>query len=150
MPMLLANGKGLLKATKRLLENVGTLEGKNPILTGFIDTLKSFDEVRKACFGQILDEDYEEKIQKFHNDYMVLVDEFGMSILVKAHEVFFHVVPWLKKWNIPLGVVSEQTSESLHSDFDSYIERKNVQNPNSPVYAENLLKVVVAYNSSHI
>ena len=124
MPMLLANGKGLLKATKRLLENVGTLEGKNPILTGFIDTLKSFDEVRNACFGQILDEDYEEKIQKFHNDYMVLVDDFGMSILVKAHEVFFHVVPWLKKWNIPLGVVSAQTSESLHSDFDSYMERK--------------------------
>ena len=69
MPMLLANGKGLLKATKRLLENVGTLEGKNPILTGFIDTLKSFDEVRNACFGQILDMIMK---KKFKNSIMTI------------------------------------------------------------------------------
>ena len=140
---------------KRLLENVGFLEdeygySKNPLLTAYINALKSFDGVRNACFGTELHEDYEEKIKKFQNDYMVLVDDFGLSILVKAHEVFFHVAPWLKKWNIPLGVVSAQTSESLHSDFNSYIERKNVQNPNSPLFAENLLKVVVAYNSSHL
>ena len=81
---------------------------------------------------------------------MLLVDDFGVSISVKAHEIFFHVAPWLKKWEIPLGVVSEQTSESLHSDFANFIERKGVSNPDSPHFAENLLKVVVAYNSSHI
>ena len=64
------------------------------------------------------------KIKKFHNDYMVLADDLGLSILVKAHEVFLHVAPLLKKWNIPLGVVSAQTSESLHSNFNAYIEQK--------------------------
>ena len=38
-----------------------------------------------------------------------LVDDYGLSISVKAHEMFFHVAPWLKKWNIPLGVVPVHT-----------------------------------------
>ena len=93
---------------------------------------------------------YEEKINKFKDDYMVLVDDFGVSISVKAHEMFFHVAPWLKKWNIPLGVVSAHTEESLHSYFFKFAERKGLQNPNSPHFAENFRKVVVAENSTTI
>ena len=78
-----------------------------------------------------------QNINKFKDDYMVLVDNFGVSISVKAHEMFFHVAPWLKKWNIPLGVVSAHTEESLHSYFWNFAQRKGIQNPNSPHFAEN-------------
>ena len=87
----------------------------------------------------------EEKINKFKDDYMVLVDDFRVSISVKAHEMFFHVAPWLKKWNIPLGVVSAHTEESLHSYFFKFAERKGLQNPNSPNFPENFRKVVVHF-----
>ena len=140
---------------KKLLDNIEFLLDeygypKVPILGAYIKGLKSFNGVVHACFGVELHEDYEEKIKKFKGHYMVLVDDFGVSISVKAHEIFFHVAPWLKKWGIPLGVISEQTSESLHSDFANFIERKGVSNPDAPHFAENLLKVIVAYNSSHI
>ena len=81
---------------------------------------------------------------------MVLVDNFEVSISVKAHEMFFHVAPWLKKWNIPLGVVSAHTEESLHSYFFKFAERKGLQNPNSPNFPENFRKVVAALNAAHI
>ena len=91
-----------------------------------------------------------QNINKFKDDYMVLVDNYGVSISVKAHEMFFHVAPWLKKWNIPLGVVSAHTEESLHSYFFKFAERKRLQNPKSPHFAENFRKVVVAENSTAI
>ena len=81
---------------------------------------------------------------------MVLVDDYGVSISVKAHEMFFHVAPWLKKWNIPLGVVSAHTEESLHSYFFKFAERKGLQNPNSPNFPENFRKVVAVLNAMHI
>ena len=141
---------------KRLLENIEFLideygYAKNPLLNAYINGLKSFNAVRIACFGcQYIEEDYEEKINKFKDDYMVLVDDFGVSISVKAHEMFFHVAPWLKKWNIPLGVVSAHTEESLHSYLFKFAERKGLQNLNSPHFAENFRKVVVAENSTAI
>ena len=90
---------------KFLLENVEFLLDeyefpKNPLLKYYIKALKSFNGVRHACFGLELHENYEEKINEFKNDYNILVDDFGMSIINKAHEIFFHVAPWLKKWNI--------------------------------------------------
>ena len=71
-------------------------------------------------------------------------------VLVDSFEIPFHVAPWLKKWNIPLGVVSAHTEESLHSYFFKFAERKGLQNPNSPHFAENFKKVVVAENSAAI
>ena len=141
---------------KRLLENIEFLIDehgytKNHILTAHIRALKSFNAVRNACFGcEYIEEDYEQKIHKFKDDYMVLVDNYAVSISVKAHEMFFHVAPWLKKWNIPLGVVSAHTEESLHSYFFKFAERKGLQNPKSPHFAENFRKVVVAENSTAI
>ena len=134
---------------RALLENIGFLEdnygnAKNPILTAHINTLKSFNSVRHACFGQEIHPDYEEKIEKFRTDYMVLVEDYGASILVKGHEVFFHVAPWLKKWNIPLGAVSAQAEEDLHSVWRNYVTKKNVGS------AENLRLAVVAFGSYNI
>ena len=96
-------------------------------MNAYINGLKSFNAVRIACFGcEYIEEDYEEKVNKFKDDYMVLVDDFRVSISVKAHEMFFHVAPWLKKWNIPLGVISAQTEESLHSYFWNFAQQKGI------------------------
>ena len=74
-------------------------------------------------------------------------DDFGFSVTVKAHCLFYHFIPWLDKWQLPLGLVSEQTGESIHCRFHSFIQNKQVSNPNSKDFAENLLKVVNSWNS---
>ena len=79
---------------RELLNNIGFLErAAIPFTTPYINVLKSFNAVRAACFGYVLEDDYAEKITKFKDDYMLLVHDFGVSIIVKAHVLFFHVAP---------------------------------------------------------
>ena len=136
---------------KALLENIGFLErAAVPFTTPYINVLKSFNAVRAACFGYVLEDDYAEKITKFRDDYMILVNDFGVSIIVKAHVLFFHVAPWILKYKMPLGPVSEQASETLHSKWKHFILFRNVSNSNSSNFAKNLLKVVVEFASYNI
>ena len=65
---------------------------------------------------------------------MMLVEGNGVLILVKTLEVFFYVTPWLKKWNIGLGVISAQTEEDHHSTWRNVVTKKNVSS------AENVRK----------
>ena len=113
----------------------------------YIVAMKSFNEVRKSCFGMDLHDDYAERIHKFQADQKVLQDDFGFSVTVKAHCLFYHFIPWLDKWQLPLVLVSEQTSKSIHCRFHRSIQNKQVSNPNSKDFAENLLKVVNSWNS---
>ena len=106
--------------------------------------------MRAACFGYVLEDDYAEKITKFKDDYMLLVNDFGVSITVKAHVLFFHVAPWILKYKMPLGPVSEQASETLHSKWKNFIRFRNVSNSNSSNFAKNLLKIIVEFASYNI
>ena len=136
---------------KALLENIGFLErAAVPFTTPYINVLKSFNAVRAACFGYVLEDDYAEKITKFRDDYMILVNDFGVSIIVKAHVLFFHVAPWILKYKMPLGPVSEQASETLHSKWKRFILFRNVSNSNSSNFAKNLLKLIVEFASYNI
>ena len=109
--------------------------------------MKSFDAVREACFGMELDDDYAQRIQKFKDDYLILFSDYGFSVTVKAHDTFFHITPWLERWEIPLGVVGESAGESLHRRLNKFIENKQCASPESEDYGQNLLKVGVAWNS---
>ena len=143
-------GHFLGNALEKLFENIGFLEGyldRYPLLLPYIVAMKSFNEVRKSCFGMDLHDDYAERIHKFQADQKVLQDDFGFSVTVKAHCLFYHFIPWLDKWQLPLGLVSEQTGESIHCRFHRFIQNKQVSNPNSKDFAENLLKVVNSWNS---
>ena len=103
--------------------------------------------MRESCYGMELHDDYKERILKFHADYKVLNEDFGVSILVKAHDVFFHCIDWIERWDIPLGVVSEHEGESLHLRFRKFIESKQLASPDSEDFGDNLLIVTVALNS---
>ena len=48
-----------------------------------------------------------------------------------------------------MGMFSEQTGESLHSDFKNHWLHYQVKNCEAPSYVDNLLRATVAY-SSHI
>ena len=76
-----------------------------------VSALNSFNEVRKACFGQTLDPDYKCFISRFADAYIKL----EVDITPNVHGVLVHVPEFLdKNPGHGLGLWSEQASESVH------------------------------------
>ena len=68
----------------------------------------------------------------------------------KIHAICSHVEPRCLKTGVGLGVSTEQSLESAHSDFDAmWAKSFSITNTDHPRYAQ-LLRCVVAYNSRHI
>jgi len=75
-----------------------------------------------------------------------LNEDFGVSITVKAHDVFFHTADWIERWQIALRPLSEQSGEHLHSKVDNFFEN-TVVSPNSPDFGPSLCKRTGAWNA---
>ena len=105
----------------------------------FIKALTLFNEVKKACFSQELQDDYESVIMEFCLFYRSL----QISIPLKVHILESHIVPFLKMKDekAGLGFYSEQAMEACHHDFKYEWEREKVIE-SQPEYLETLLRVV--------
>ena len=64
--------------------------------------------------------------------------------------VVHHLSEYLEMDGMGCGLLSEHTGESLHSDFQNLWLNYKVKDIESPSFGKNLLRAVVAYNSSHI
>ena len=62
----------------------------------------------------------------------------------------FHVGEFCKLHNMGLSPWSEQTTESLHSDFNKVWENYKVKDTNHVEYGNRLLQAVQMYNSKHL
>jgi hypothetical protein len=144
-------GHFLGNAIRDLLEDIAFLEdeygyAKEPLMAPYIKMMRSFDAVREGVMGMELDPDYAQLITQFKTDYLAL-EKYGFSVTIKAHDVFFHYIPWLDKWGLPLGLVGEQAGEAVHCRFNKFIEFKQCSNPDSEDFGDNLLQVTVAWSS---
>ena len=90
----------------------------------FTECLRKFDKVIDSCFGQELDDTFEEKIAEFSSSYRSL----DISITTKVHVVETHIVQFLrlKSFVGGLGFFSEQANESVHHDFKLEWEKVKV------------------------
>ena len=86
----------------------------------FIDTLRKFNGVVHACFGNTLDYSYAEKIEQFRVSYLQLQ---GTTITPKVHAVIHHVPQFIQRHNSSLGIYSEQATEALHHLFRNNWQR---------------------------
>ena len=74
-----------------------------------------------------------------------------LSIIFKAHDMFFHVSSFIDKYlDIPIGLICEQTSESLHSRFEKFRAGRMIKNKDNPNYKESFLACVVAFNGKQV
>ena len=111
----------------------------------FIDAFTSFQKVVEACFGKVLLDDFEARIHSFEEAHRKL----DIPVTPKVHILIFHVSEFCNQFRRGLGIYSEQASESVHYDFDSFWEKYKV-NRNHPKLGSRLLKAVSAYNAFHI
>ena len=132
---------------RKLLQNVKKLEDLCPQKhQKFPVAFSSFNEVVSSCYGRNLKADYKEKISKFKDDYMRL----KISVTSKVHAVFFHVHEFCDMTDMGLGPWSEQTSESLHQEFNKCWENYNVKDQKNPIYQQRLLQAVQMFNNLNI
>ncbi len=114
--------------------------------------LHRFDDVVSSCFGMHVVGDFEKSISDFKAAYGAL----GLSVTPKIHATVVHVPEWIKRHEartgqrVGLGYASEQASESVHRDFLNRWEQGYKVSESNDKYADQLLRCVVRYNSSHI
>ena len=141
--------KKLLLSTDRL-EQILRMAGTYHVAMPILDTFLAFNEVRKACFGVLLDkEHFRVHIRRFAEAYQIL----GLSITPKLHAIFVHVPQFLQHQNLVkgLGFWSEQASETVHRDFDDlWVEGRYKRALGHTEYSNQLFKCVVTYNSRHL
>jgi hypothetical protein len=136
---------------RKLLRNVDSLQQlaeKHACFLAFpfIETLRKFDAVVHACFGNTLQQNYCELIEEFKASYLNLPNT---SVTPKAHAVFFHVTQFIDRHNHSLGIFSEQATESLHHNFSLHWQR--FKRPAiHPDYPRNLRNCLIEYNSKHL
>ena len=116
--------------------------------------LQQLHGVVEACFGTVLMEDqYKDRIKTFERTFRSLPhgkdEEKDINVTTKAHVIFDHVVQNIERSGQPLGVLSEQSFESVHFDFLETWKRFKVS-PEHKDYGQKLLDAVVNYNSLHI
>ena len=136
------NGNACLQLLQRVDLLESTLECPEK---QFIETFRSFKAVVDACYGNNLSSDFQNAISKFSSDFM----ELPVRMTPKVHCVVHHIRQFCEKHSTSLGRWSEQSTESLHSDFEKTWERFKVSNGN-PKYGSQLLKAVCNYNSNHV
>ena len=112
----------------------------------YINAFKSFNEVVISCYGQKLSPLYEEKISVFKSQYMKL----NINVTPKVHAVYHHVSEFCKLTNKGLAPWSEQTTESLHHDFNQIWQGFKVCDTDHKDYGSRLRNAIVMYNSQHL
>ena len=113
----------------------------------FSRTLRSLDKVVEACFGQELEQNFENDIRKFEELYRML----DISVTPKMHLIFVHAAEFLKLKGLVagLGAYSEQAMESAHHNFKKEWERSKV-GPNHPKYDDQVLSSILRFNAKHM
>ena len=113
----------------------------------FIQTLEKLEAVRQACFGQLVEAGYSEKISIFSSSYRSL----GISIPLKVHVLECHLEEFLelKGGVYGAGFWSEQAPESAHREFEKEWENNRVIETH-PDYLKKLVTQVVRFNGKHL
>lgn len=138
------------KACKLLLKNVDKLqqicesEG-NIMCTKYVDTFRKFGVVVDDCFSLELKSNFQQHIEDFRKSY----ESLEISVTPKIHAIFHHVEQSCTKHQRGLGFFAEQSTESVHHDYNNKF--KNYKVPQiSDNYWPKTLRSVCSYNSSHL
>ena len=125
----------------------------NPAMVPYINCLESFQKVRLTCFvKKVLDQEEIElchqAMDKFKYDCKIVISDFDIHAIHSIYNCIVHVPKWIDHFKIGLGFVMEQTGESLHEDYDSFVKNKAmISKIDSHKYLESLKKNTVAFMS---
>lgn len=138
-PAFKGNSCKILLSKVDLLRSISTIDSLK-----FVDAFQNFNKVVESCFSANLDPNYLKYIAEFRKSYL----DLEISITPKVHAVFFHVGEFCSRVKRGLAFFSEQSLESVHSDFAAFWENRKVSH-NNPDFGNRLLSAICAYNALH-
>ena len=115
----------------------------------FISCYKAMDKLVSSCFStDKVQGDVVELIDNLKIHYLALE---GLSVTLKSHVLFDHLVPCLQKLDgNGLGLYSEPSGESVHREFlQHYWQKYKISSLDHPNYSDHLLAAVVEFSSKH-
>lgn len=137
----------MLKESDRLMEPdiCGDLETKLKILP-LVNIFKAMNKIVSCSFSsRKVDNDLNLQVANLTKLYQAT----GLSVTLKIHVIFEHLVKCISFLNSPLGPCSEQPGETVHSEFLKIWKFHKINDTKSEEYLKNLKKAVVQF-SQHI
>ena len=112
---------------------------------GFIESMRKFDLVKKACLGVVLEPDWQEKILDFEVAYKSL----NIGINIKVHCLLYEIPIFILRHGKPLGLLTEQKFETCHNKFPPVWNRFK-RDENHPDFPEKLTDATVHFNGERV
>lgn len=130
---------------KRIMENSHDLAKKlSAEAVHFAQILEAFNSLVDACFGTQLDESWSEK----HEHFFWLLERHDIKFTPKLHSLKFHVPEFINEHQRPLGLYSEQASESIHHEWKKFID--NYAHSSIHSNQHYLLRAITKFNYLNI
>ena len=101
--------------------------------------------MQDACFGMILADDWEEKIEAFKISYKAL----DISITPKVHCLFYEIPIFIKKTGKALGHFSAHHFEAGHFDFETTLQLFKRKESHKD-HGDSLVKSMYTYAGEHV
>ena len=121
---------------------------QDPLAFLFVDFFQQFKNIKDACFGKTLDPSYKICFQNFQKslDNLSEATEYSAPFRI-LHKLPFHTQNWLDQNQIPLGLISEQSSESLHPIWRRFFSNFTTKSYKSPSFVKKYALSFNRYNS---
>ena len=120
----------------------------------FANVFKSLRDVVKSCFGALREDDYQDKISVFTDDYR----KTALPFTPKIHVICFHIHDFFAQFDekdsnnqqLGLGYFSEQAAESLHYGFENIWKRYKIKEKKNEKYIVSLKNAVTFFSSNNL
>ena len=137
----------------KILNNIKKLEDiikkTDEELLPFANTISSIKLLDELVNKSDLDENYDDVIATFSENYTILNIKFNVSITNKVHIVMDHLTEYLKEKQTTLKKTTDQTIECTHSKLDKFLKEHGYfrKNDDSSSFGEKICEGLRAWNS---
>lgn len=142
--------RDMLRNAEKMMEPQVLRETSPALVLPYVRAYKAMDRLVSGCFGsKPVTDDIITLLQEVIISYM----ELNLSVTLKMHVIFFHIVPALRNPALKgrgLGMVSGQACEGLHREFLDFWRKYKVTSLDNPRYGDNLLRAVIECSSKHV
>ena len=134
-------------------------EESNFVAMRFVSAFRALNWVRKSCFATVLGKDWSQALDEFGRVVKDLVTDFEMDVTctIKFHVIIIHVREHIEdeiklRPEAPrgLGSVSTQTPESMHHNFEKYVERFNPHWNCPKLLVEELFRATKSHTAKNL
>lgn len=114
------------------------------VASHFAEILSAFNNLVSSCFGQQLNEEWE----NYHEIFFWLIKHHNIKMTPSMHTLKYHVPEFIHTKQMALGIFSEQAGESIHHEWKIFFEKyEQASNDN---FQHTLLRAVSKFNYLNI